>query len=121
MKMLIKSMPNNTLLFIIALIVTTVAFTVTTTVTTGIAFANNDGLSKERIIELANLLEQDCGSCHGSLLDGSLGPSLLPEALQGKTKEFIKKTILDGRPNTAMPPWRPLLSEADVDWLATRL
>jgi cytochrome c55X len=94
--------------------------TIATAVITGVTFAS-EGLTQERQAELANLLEQDCGSCHGSLLKGGLGPSLLPDALQGKSAEFLKKTILDGRPNTAMPPWRPLLSEADVDWLTAEL
>ena len=83
--------------------------------------SNNKTLSEERQQELENLLEQDCGSCHGSLLKGGLGPALLPDALAGKSAEFLKITILDGRLNTAMPPWRPLLSESDVDWLVSRL
>jgi cytochrome c55X len=29
--------------------------------------------------------------------------------------------ILDGVPGTAMPPWRPLLSEADALWIADYL
>ena len=81
----------------------------------------NQSVSANRQLELENLLEQDCGSCHGSLLTGGLGPSLIPEALEGKSAELLKITILDGRPNTAMPPWRPLLSKTDVDWLVARL
>jgi cytochrome c55X len=78
-------------------------------------------VSPQRQVELENLLEQDCGSCHGSLLKGGLGPSLLPEALAGKSAEFLKITILNGRVDTAMPPWEPLLSEMDVNWLVARL
>ena len=43
-------------------------------------------------IKLANLVRQDCGSCHGLTLTG-----------------------------TPMPPWRPLLSELDARWIADRL
>ena len=29
--------------------------------------------------------------------------------------------ILDGIPDTPMPPWRPLLTEAEADWIADYL
>lgn len=71
--------------------------------------------------ELRHLLTQDCGSCHGLTLKGGLGPSLLPASLGAKPESFLVQTILDGRPGTAMPPWRPLLSESDVEWLVDQL
>jgi cytochrome c55X len=71
--------------------------------------------------ELRHLLLQDCGSCHGLTLKGGLGPSLLPASLDGKPESFLVQTILDGRPGTAMPPWRSLLSDADVIWLVDQL
>ena len=71
--------------------------------------------------ELRHLLHQDCGSCHGLTLKGGLGPPLVQDSLAGKPAAFLRQTILDGRPGTAMPPWRPLLSEADVTWLVDRL
>lgn len=74
-----------------------------------------------RQAELRHLLAQDCGSCHGLTLKGGLGPALLPEQLTGKPKAFLVHTILDGRPGTAMPPWRPLLSEDEAAWLVERL
>jgi len=60
--------------------------------------------SPERQQELRNLLIQDCGSCQ-------------PEALAGKSPEFLRHTIVQGRPGTPMPPWGGLLSDADIDWL----
>ncbi|WP_408065686.1 c-type cytochrome [endosymbiont of unidentified scaly snail isolate Monju] len=30
-------------------------------------------------------------------------------------------TIRNGRPGTAMPPWGPILSDADIAWLVDRL
>ena len=78
-------------------------------------------LSVERQQELRNLLIQDCGSCHGLTMRGGLGPALLPEILQGKSRDYLTTVILEGRPGTAMPGWRPLLSEDEARWMADRL
>ena len=80
-----------------------------------------DTPTAERQVELTYLLRQDCGSCHGMTLQGGLGPSLLPEALAEKPPEFLVQTILDGRLNTAMPPWRELLTESEITWLVDSL
>lgn len=64
---------------------------------------------------------QDCGSCHGLTRKGGLGSPLTPEALEGRTAEGLALIILDGVPGTAMPPWRPLISEADAAWIADYL
>jgi len=71
--------------------------------------------------ELTNLLLQDCGSCHGLKLTGGLGPPLTREALAGKSADMLRAVILDGRAGTPMPPWRPLLSQEDADWLVQQL
>jgi cytochrome c55X len=84
-----------------------------------LAAAGQPGEVRQR--ELLHLLQQDCGSCHGLTLRGGLGPSLLPDSLAGKPAVFLVGTILDGRPGTAMPPWRPLISEVDASWLVQRL
>jgi len=78
-------------------------------------------ISIERQAELLYLLKQDCGSCHGMTLQGGLGTPLLPENLANKPPEFLIQTILDGRPNTAMPPWRALLTESEITWLVNVL
>jgi cytochrome c55X len=78
-------------------------------------------MSAERQRYLLNFLKQDCGSCHGLTMRGGLGPALLPESLAGKSVEYVAITILDGRPGTAMPPWKPLLSQQDARWMAERL
>jgi len=80
-----------------------------------------DTIAKSRQLELSNLLIQDCGSCHGLRMKGGLGPALLPSNLKGKSAEFITATILDGRPGTAMPGWRPLLSVAEARWMTEQL
>lgn len=74
-----------------------------------------------RRVELVTLVRQDCGSCHGLTLNGGLGPALLPEALKGKPAEYLKAVILQGRLNTAMPPWQRFLSEAEAEWIVFNL
>ncbi len=83
--------------------------------------AGAQDISAERERELQNLLIQDCGSCHGLQMKGGLGPALLPQNLHGKSAEFLSAVILYGRPGTAMPPWKALLSEAEARWIAERL
>lgn len=74
-----------------------------------------------RRAELITLVRQDCGSCHGLTLKGGLGPALLPESLKAKSADYLKTVILYGRPNTAMPPWRPFVSEAEAEWIVFNL
>jgi len=71
--------------------------------------------------KLANLVRQDCGSCHGLTLQGGLGKPLLSENLKIWNREQLVSIILDGVPGTPMPPWRALISEADAQWIAERL
>ena len=78
-------------------------------------------LSTDRQAELRHLLLHDCGSCHGMTLRGGLGPELTPESLYHLPADGVAQVILDGVPGTPMPPWRPLLSEADAWWLAEAL
>jgi len=75
----------------------------------------------ERRAALIDMVRQDCGSCHGLTLKGGLGPPLLPAALADKDAEQLRFVILNGRPGTAMPPWRPFLSEAEARWIVEML
>lgn len=72
-------------------------------------------------VKLANLVRQDCGSCHGLTLQGGLGKPLTVEQLGPWDRDQLVHIILDGIPGTPMPPWRPLLSELDARWIADRL
>lgn len=81
----------------------------------------NQDISVNRQSELSNLLIQDCGSCHGLKLKGGLGPPLLPRALVGKSAEYLSLVILNGVPDTAMPPWREIIVPDEAKWMATRL
>ena len=78
-------------------------------------------LSAARRRELITLVRQDCGSCHGMTLQGGLGPALLPQTLQDKPADYLQFVILNGRPGTAMPPWRRFLNEAEAAWIARHL
>ena len=73
--------------------------------------------SPDRQSTLRNMLNHDCGACHGLTLKGGLGPALLPEALAGKPDDFLISTILNGRPGTAMPPWQPFMNRDEAAWL----
>lgn len=67
------------------------------------------------------MVRQDCGSCHGMLLTGGLGPPLTREVLAGKPLAGLAATIYQGRPGTPMPGWRALLNEAESFWIAEQL
>ncbi len=71
--------------------------------------------------ELMYFIKHDCGSCHGMTLKGGLGPALLPETLSAQPKEYLVTTILEGRKNTAMPPWKSMLSRNDALWITEQL
>ena len=86
--------------------------------TLSVAALAESTISASRQQVLLDLLVQDCGSCHGLRMKGGLGPALLPSALSARPAEYITAIILDGRPGTAMPAWRPLLSPAEAAWLA---
>ena len=78
-------------------------------------------ISAERASELEHLVIQDCGSCHGLTFKGGLGSPLTPEALTHAEPEGLAFIILEGIPETAMPPWRPLLTEEEALWIANYL
>jgi cytochrome c55X len=78
-------------------------------------------VSPNRAAELEHLVLQDCGSCHGLTMKGGLGRPLTREALADADRDSLALIILDGVPGTAMPPWRPLLTEAEALWIADYL
>ena len=77
--------------------------------------------SAARRKELVHLVRQDCGACHGMTLKGGLGPALLPAALADKPPESLLATIINGRPGTPMPPWRPFLKDDEAQWIVDKL
>ena len=77
--------------------------------------------SLERQSELRDLLKNDCGACHGLLLQGGLGSPLQPKDLVGKSDAFLIETIENGRKGTAMPPWKPFITTSEITWLVNLL
>ena len=86
-----------------------------------IAQSTDSKIDSVRQAELLHFLKHDCGSCHGMTLKGGLGPALLPEILSAKPTDFLVTTILEGRLNTAMPPWKSMLSYDDALWITEKL
>jgi cytochrome c55X len=78
-------------------------------------------LTVARQTQLRNLVEQDCGSCHGLTLKGGLGKPLLPASLEASPDQAVADIILDGVGGTPMPPWRGMLTEAEALWIARTL
>ena len=54
-------------------------------------------------------------------LKGGLGPDLRAKTLAHYDPQVLSGVILDGIDGTAMPPWRPLISEAEAQWIADYL
>ncbi|WP_417728250.1 c-type cytochrome [Roseovarius sp.] len=80
-----------------------------------------NGIPGPRAAELEHMVIQDCGSCHGLTMKGGLGSPLTKEAVEGADPGALASIILDGVPGTAMPPWRPLLTENEAFWIAEYL
>lgn len=78
-------------------------------------------IAPDRAAALEHLVIQDCGSCHGLTMKGGLGRPLTTEALAHADRDTLALIVLDGLPGTAMPPWRPLLTEAEALWIADYL
>lgn len=83
--------------------------------------AASEGIGPEAAKRLERLVVQDCGSCHGLTMKGGLGSPITPDLMQAYDRGDLSEVILDGIPGTAMPPWRPLLSEAEALWIADYL
>lgn len=84
--------------------------------------AGETGLSRSPA-ELVRLVRQDCGACHGLHLTGGLGSPLTAAALaaRGIPVSSVEAVILHGRPGTAMPAWKSLLTEDEAGWIARQL
>lgn len=91
------------------------------TVSAGAAAEPAEVVDAARRGELVTLVRQDCGSCHGMTLKGGLGPALVPEVLKDKSADYLRLVILHGLPNTAMPPWKRFLNDAEAEWIVSNL
>ncbi len=111
----------NGMLFIARLFIASILSTGLVFTQTAIAETAATKISSARQNELLYFIKHDCGSCHGMTLKGGLGPALLPETLAAKPKDYLVSTILEGRQNTAMPPWKTMLSQNDAIWITEQL
>lgn len=98
-----------------------------TLLTCAIAFAGFSGeitaqeLDEQKKAQLIHMVKQDCGSCHGMTLKGGLGPELLPKTMKKLPLAVIQNTIIFGRPGTAMPPWKGIITEQEALWIGEQL
>jgi len=75
----------------------------------------------DRKVELVQMLDESCASCHGPGLAGGMGGPLTPVALAGKDVRDLAEVILHGRPGTMMPGFAGNMSAEEAAWLADRL
>ena len=105
----------------------TVAGAMISAVFAGAMLFSSSCLAQEEITDpaqqkrLMDLLVQDCGSCHGLHMKGGLGPELTQEALKDRSRDYLVALVRGGVPGTAMPPWGPLLTETEAQWIVDRI
>lgn len=75
----------------------------------------------ERQLQLQNMVLHDCGACHGMSMKGGLGPALTPAVLENRPEQELLDTILNGRQQTAMPPWKNFLTANEATWIVQQL
>ena len=72
-------------------------------------------------MDVASVFEKECQGCHGPNHEGGVGADLRPNVIAKKNAEDLAQVILNGRPGTAMPPFKEKFSQADaqkmVDYL----
>ncbi len=70
-------------------------------------------------IDTGALYETNCAACHGANRQGmtNLGPALTPQSLAEVSDAETKDTISNGRPGTAMTPWKDILNSEEIDAL----
>jgi len=79
----------------------------------------------EAQVEVAGVLvgtfyQNTCATCHGTERQGGVGLPLTPTALT-QPDEFYVDTILNGRENTAMPPWAGTVTPEEAQAIVTFL
>ena len=86
-----------------------------------VSASNAAEVTQPRAAELENMVLQDCGSCHGLTRKGGLGPDIRAKTLEGYQPDALASIIKNGVEGTPMPPWGPLLSDEDINWIAEYL
>ncbi|MET0323134.1 MAG: PQQ-dependent sugar dehydrogenase [Duganella sp.] len=88
---------------------------------TGMAVASSPAFSANTAAVSADKLYQNnCAVCHGSTMEGAVGPSLVDKTwLHGApTRANLIKIISQGIPENNMPAWSPALTKAQIALLA---
>lgn len=70
---------------------------------------------------LPDLVYTDCGSCQDLAPNGGLGPDSPDEASVRYQPDAPSYAIPDSTPNNTSPPWQPLLTKAEVNWMVNYL
>jgi nitrite reductase (NO-forming)/hydroxylamine reductase len=67
------------------------------------------------------VFERECQGCHGPKHQGGVGSDIRPAVVKPKNAQMLAETILNGRPGTAMPPFKEIFSKNEaatmVDYL----
>jgi cytochrome c55X len=85
------------------------------------AVAAGAEVGDDRKVELVQMLDESCSSCHGPGLAGGMAVPLTPVALAGKDVRDLAEVILHGRPGTMMPGFAANMNAEEAAWLAGRL
>ena len=72
-------------------------------------FAGTSKMNVEKVFE------KECQGCHGPNHEGGVGSDLRPNVIGKKNAYMLAETILNGRPGTAMPPFKSKFNKADAD------
>jgi mono/diheme cytochrome c family protein len=71
---------------------------------------------EESVANGKNIYAKDCASCHGAEGEGAVGPALDSKAkLDSLGLENVKHSIEDGVEGTAMPGWKGVLTDDEID------
>lgn len=70
--------------------------------------------SKRKPMNAEAVFVGHCAGCHGAERYGGYAPPLIPQALTRKSDEDLVQTILEGRPNTQMAPFKAVMQEQDA-------
>ena len=76
-------------------------------------------VAESTVIDGSKIFAASCAACHGANRQGIPGfaPALTPDSLAARSDTEIRSAIADGRPGTAMPPFKASLSPDKIDAL----
>jgi glucose/arabinose dehydrogenase len=81
------------------------------------AFANA-GAQTPGVVGDADVYTTNCSGCHGPMLTGGEGPSLIAQVyLHGTSDVEVERSIRDGYPDRHMPSWGDVLPTGQIEGL----